>query len=149
MRVREAVRRVATTVDAGTTLVGAAELMDRGGMGTVLVSDGGRLVGIVTDRDLVVRGLARRLPMDARIDAVMSTDVVTLDADADLEGAIAVFAEHPFRRLPVVDGDQAVGVLTVDDLLVDLANDLDRVLRPIAAQVLFAGPQPHAPSPLG
>ena len=146
MRVRNAVRRGAVTVEATTTLAAAAQLMDRSGVGTVLVTDGGRLVGIATDRDLVVRGLARRLPLDARIDAVMSTGLTTVEADAELEEAVEAFAEHPIRRLPVVDGEAIVGVLTADDLVLDLVNDLDRVLRPVTAQVLFSGPQPQTPA---
>ena len=110
MRVRDAVRKAAVTVDAATTLVGAAEAMDRSGVGTVLVTDAGRLVGIVTDRDVVVRGVARRLPLDARIDAVMSTALETLDADADLHDAVGVFAEHAVRRLPVLEGETVLGV---------------------------------------
>jgi CBS domain-containing protein len=148
MRMREAVRKHAVSVDAATTVVAAAEVMDRSGVGTVLVTDGGRLVGIVTDRDIVVRGVARRSPLDARIDAVMSTELQTIDADADLHDAAAVFAEHPVRRLPVVDGDDVVGVLTVDDFLVDLVDDMGRVLRPVTAQTIFAGPEPRAPMQL-
>lgn len=148
MQVRDAVRRRPVMVDATTTLAAAAGLMDRAGVGTVLVTDGGRLVGIVTDRDVVVRGVARRLPLDARIDAVMSAPLETVQAGADLESAVEAFAEHPVRRLPVLDGDVVVGVLTADDLVVDLVNDLDRVLRPVTAQVLFSGPEPRAPVPL-
>jgi CBS domain-containing protein len=59
-----------------------------------------------------------------------------------------VFAEHPVRRLPVVDGDDVVGVLTVDDFLVDLVDDMGRVLRPVTAQTIFAGPEPRAPMQL-
>jgi CBS domain-containing protein len=148
MKVRDAIRRPAVTVDAATTVLAAAQLMDRAAVGTLVVTDRNRLVGIVTDRDVVVRGVARRLPLDARIDAVMSTAPYTVDADVDLHDVAGLFAEHPVRRLPVVDGDAVVGVLTVDDVVVDLANDLDRVLRPVTAQVLFAGAQAPTPAPL-
>jgi CBS domain-containing protein len=148
MKVRDAIRRHAVAVDATTTVLATAELMDRAAVGTVVVTDGDRLVGVATDRDLVVRGLARRLPLDARIDAVMSTTLQTIDADADLHDAVGMFAEHAVRRLPVVDGDLVLGVLTVDDLVIDLANDLERVLRPVTAQVLFPSPQAPTPAPL-
>ncbi len=146
MKVRDAVRKEAVTVDVATTLLATAEIMDRSAVGTVLVTDGGQLVGIVTDRDVVVRGVARRLPMDARVDAVMTTALETLDADADLHDAIDVFSEHAVRRLPVLDGETPLGVLTVDDLVIDLANDLDRALRPVVAQTIFAAPEPHTPA---
>jgi len=68
----------------------------------VAVIDGEHLIGIVTDRDLVRRGLARDLPADARIDAVMTAPVVTVDADADLHDAFALFRTHAVRRLALV-----------------------------------------------
>jgi CBS domain-containing protein len=148
MKVRDALRRHAVTVDAATTLAVAAQRMDRAAVGTLLVTDGGRLVGLVTDRDVVVRGVARRLAHDARIDAVMSTALHTIEADADLQEAVDMFSEHPIRRLPVLDGGEALGVLTVDDVVIDLADDLDRVLRPVTAQVLFASPEAPMPAPL-
>ena len=149
MLVRDAVRRGAVTTEAAATLWAAADAMDRAGVGSVLVVDGGRLVGIVTDRDIVVRAVARRLAPDARVDSVMSTALTTIDADAPLEEAIGVFAAQPVRRLPVLDGGEPIGVLTADDLLVDLVNDLGRVVRPVTAQVLFSGPEPHVPATPG
>jgi CBS domain-containing protein len=96
------------------------------------------LVGIVTDRYLVRRGLACGLPGDARVDAVMTAPAVTIDADADLHDAFALFRTHAPPRLAVVRGDQFVGMVTVDDLLVDLAGDLHDLSRPVSAEVLTA-----------
>jgi CBS domain-containing protein len=120
--------------------------MDREAIGAIVIVEAGsgRPVGIVTDRDLVVRVLARGLPADARVDAVMSMGVVCIDADADIHEAVRLFATHPVRRLPVVAGTELVGMLAVDDLLVDLSGDLANVIRGVTAQVLFG----HAETPL-
>ena len=107
-------------------------------MGALAIVDGEELVGIVTDRDLVRRGLARRLPPDARVDAVMTTPVVTIDTDADLHNVFGLFRTHAVRRLAVVRGRAFVGMLTVDDLLVDVAADLADLARPVMAEVLYA-----------
>ena len=107
-------------------------------MGSLAVLDGGRLVGIVTDRDLVRRALARDLPSDARIDAVMTSPVVTIDADADLHAAFALFRTHAVRRLAVVRGAEFLGTIAVDDLLVYLAADLADLVRPVTAELRFA-----------
>ena len=111
--------------------------MDRGNVGALVVLDEGRLVGIVTDRDIVRRGVAQQLPPDARIDAVMTSAVVTLDADADVRAALPIFRTHAYRRLPLVSDGRVVGVLAVDDLLIDLISDLGDVLRPITGEVIF------------
>lgn len=137
MKTVDAVRRNGLGVEPGRTLRDSAELMEQGGVGALAVVDDGRLVGIVTDRDLVCRGLARGKALDSRIDSVMTTPVVSIDADADLRDALAIFRTHALRRLAVVRGDEFVGMISVDDLLVNLAADLADLMRPVAGEVLF------------
>ncbi len=144
MRTIDGVRRSAVGLRADQTIHDAAVLMEQAGVGALAVLDDGHLVGIVTDRDLVRRGLARGLAADARIDGVMSSPVLTVDADADLHDTFAMFREHAVRRLAVVRGAQLVGVLTIDDLLMDVAADLSDLARPVTAEVLFA----HRDSPV-
>ena len=137
MRAVEAIRKRSVTVAPDASLRHAAELMEQASVGALVVLDGERLVGIVTDRDVVVRGVARDLPADARVDAVMTTDVVTIDADADLRVVLPMFRTHALRRIPLMKDGRVAGMLTVDDLLIDLVNDLADVVRPITGEVVF------------
>jgi CBS domain-containing protein len=132
------------SVPPDATLIHAANLMERANVGALIVLDGERLAGIATDRDIVVRGVAHALPADARIDAVMTTDVVTLDADADLRAVLPIFRTHACRRLPLLSEGRVVGILTVDDLLIDLIADLGDIARPITGEVIFG----HHDAPL-
>jgi CBS domain-containing protein len=75
----------------------------------------------------------------------MSSGVVCVDADAELSQVASVLAEHPFRRVPVVEGDRMVGMVTLDDLIVRLANDLQRVTKGVTAQLLFGHAEPQPP----
>jgi CBS domain-containing protein len=146
MRTIETIRRP-VIVPADQTIHQAAQLMETASVGALLVvDDDERLVGIVTDRDIVRRGVAARLDLDARIDAVMSCPVVTIDAQADLRDAVGVFREHAIRRLPVVDDGRPSGMLTVDDLVVGLVNDLSDVVRPVTAELLFGHHDPSVPA---
>jgi CBS domain-containing protein len=145
MRTIDAVRRSGVAIGPEKTVHDAAAVMEQAGVGTLAVIDGTRLVGIVTDRDLVRRALARGLSLEARVDGVMTSPVVAIDADADLHDAFAVFRTHGLRRLAVVRDGAFVGMLSVDDLLVDLASDLADLARPIAGEVLFS--QRDAPVP--
>ena len=77
----------------------------------------------------------------------MSTDVVTLDASADVRDAIRIFSSHAIRRLPLVDGGRMVGMITVDDLVVDAASDLAELVRPLTGQLIFGHPEPAVPAP--
>jgi CBS domain-containing protein len=145
MKVREAMTKEPVTLPADATVVEAARLMDQAAVGAVVVVEGDRPVGIVTDRDLVVRGLARRVPPDARVDSVMSTGAICVDADAELRAAVELLSGHAFRRVPVVEGGRMVGMVTVDDLIVRIVNDLGRLTTGVTAQLLFGHPEPQPP----
>jgi len=137
MRTIDAMRRSGVGIGPDRTIHDAASLMDQSGVGSLAVIDGTELVGIVTDRDLVRRGLARSLAPESRVDGLMSSPVVTIDADADLRDAFALFRTNALRRLAVVRDGQFVGMISLDDLLVDLSADLADLTRPVAAEVLF------------
>ena len=145
MQTTAALARGIVTIGVADTIGDAARVMEQRGVGALAVVDGDRLAGIVTDRDLVVRGLARRLPDDARVDAVMTTDVVALDGREDLLAAVQVLRRHDVRRVPIVDGGRPIGMVTADDLLVELVHDLAGVLQPITSQVVLPQRDPALP----
>ena len=90
-------------------------------IGDVLVMrDDGTLCGLVTDRDLVVRGLAEGLdPGSASVEEVCNHDPVTLSSDQPVEEAVAVMRQYNIRRLPIVDGENLVGILSLGDLAIE------------------------------
>jgi CBS domain-containing protein len=147
VHVIETARRSAVAVEVDRPIAEVARIMDEAAVGTVAVLDQGELVGIVTDRDLVRRGLARRLDPDARVDGVMSSPVVTIAADADVREAYRLLSEHAVRRLAIVDGGRFAGVVSTDDLLMNLCADLEAVTRPVTAEVLFGHRDPGLPAP--
>jgi Predicted signal-transduction protein containing cAMP-binding and CBS domains len=113
-------------------------------VGSVLVVEDGALHGIVTDRDLAVRGLGGGLDATARVDAVMSPRVITVEATDDLQVAYRTFRRTGVRRLPVLESGRVVGVLTLDDLLLDVFRRFADLLGPVAASVLQEPPGPPA-----
>ena len=147
MRAIDGVRRPGKAVGPHRPIRDAAMIMNQSGVGSLAVIDDDRLVGIVTDRDLVRRALAQDLAATAAVEKVMSSPVVTIDADADLHSAFKLFRAHAVRRLAVVDGDEFVGMITVDDLLVDLSADLSELARPIAAEVFMPAEWPDQSQP--
>ena len=138
MKVRDVLRRSAVGIAPDQTVRTAAQVMRSAGVGTlVVVDERAAPLGIVTDRDLVTRSLAADAPANARVDSVMTTPVVTVAADADLHGCFGLFRVNGVRRLVVVDGAAFVGIVSVDDLFVDLAADLADLARPVTAETLF------------
>ena len=147
MRVADRLHRSAVGISAEHTIAEAASIMNVTGVGALAVFDGSTMVGIVTDRDLVRRALAAWMPGNARVDAVMTTSLITIRADADIREAFELFRRHAIRRLPVMENDAFIGMLTVDDLLIDLADQLGALARPVIAEVLFSHRDSPTPVP--
>ncbi|MCK9925970.1 DUF1918 domain-containing protein [Frankia sp. Mgl5] len=151
--IRSTITRQPVSVDRSTSIRDAARVMERQGVGALLVvEDGNNLVGIVTDRDIVLRGVARDVSPDGRIDALTTTEVITIPAGVDVERAYRVFRDHAFRRLPVMEGRRVVGLLSVDDLLIRNERQVADLIHPLADEVFAphheAGlPQPTATAP--
>ena len=121
--------REAVTVSPDTTVVEIADRMDEESVGCVIVVDGGGgALGIVTDRDLARRVVAAgRDAEKTRARDVMSTDLVCIDREELLPGVIEKARSHAIRRLPVVDKGRVVSVISLDDVLFDLAIAMYRV----------------------
>ena len=99
------------------TLGEVAEKMTRKNVGAVVVKDFGRLIGILTERDMLRAMAARVHTSDARVRQFMTADPVTAEPDMDLEAASQVMLDHGFRHLPVVDGTTILGVVSLRRVL--------------------------------
>lgn len=115
--VSELMSRPTQTVRPSTTLREAAELMRDADVGDVVVAEEGRLRGILTDRDIVVRCVASGDdPGDVRVESVCSAQVATVPPQSSVRDAVDVMRSGAVRRLPVVDDDAVIGVVTMGDL---------------------------------
>ncbi|WPZ19397.1 CBS domain-containing protein [Geobacillus subterraneus] len=105
-------------------------------VGAIPIVDDGRLVGMITDRDLVVRGMAEKHPGSTAVTEVMSRDLVTLSPDDSLQKAADVMARHQIRRLPVVENGRLVGIVALGDLATNRYSDesAGRALSEISEQ---------------
>ena len=111
------------TTTSSEALRDAARTMREGDFGAMPVVDDGRLVGMLTDRDIVVRAVAEGLdPTSARVGDVASARPVAVGPDQDLDEAMELMAEYRVRRLPVVDGERLVGVVSQADVALE-ANE--------------------------
>ena len=116
-QIRDVMSQNPTTCEPSASVADAARVMASQDVGPVPVVEGDRLVGLVTDRDLVVRVLAEgRDPESTTIGEIASTDLVTVSPDAGLDEALSLLARHQVRRLPVVEGEQLVGVVAQADV---------------------------------
>lgn len=114
------VQEVMTTTCASCTVLDniyeAAVKMKQYDTGFIPIVDGERLVGAVTDRDLVLRGIAAKHPGSTRISHIMTEEIISISPDATIDDAAALMAEEQVRRLPVVKNGKLVGIVSIGDL---------------------------------
>jgi uncharacterized protein (DUF2267 family) len=131
-----------------SSVLDAARAIDDNRIGAVVVQQQGRIVGIVTDRDLAVRALGRALdPNDTKIADVMTPNPVTLTPADTSADAIELMQKHNVRRVPLVEQERVVGMVTLDDLLLDEAAPLDELAAIVQALRGEGGPAGSARSP--
>lgn len=129
MQVRDIMSEPVRVVRADAEALHAAELMALHEVGALPVIDHTKLVGIVTDRDIVLRCIVAGLsPVKTEVRRIMTAHPVAIGPDAPIEDAARIFLGLRVRRLPVVEDGQPVGMVTLDDLA-RLWNDDDFVLR--------------------
>jgi CBS domain-containing protein len=116
-KVEQAMTTDVRTVAPDERIVEAARIMRDEDTGSVPVVESNRVVGIVTDRDIVVRGVADGRDVGSlNVREVCSSELVTVEPGRDLDEALRLMAQHQVRRLPVVEGDRLVGVLAQADV---------------------------------
>lgn len=139
MLVRECLRTAPVTVPPGCTIQEAGRLLGSHKVGSLLVVDGDRLVGIVTDRDITVRGVGEGKPATTTVETVMTADPVTIQGSADVFEAFDVFKTATARRLPVLEDTDLAGIISVDDLLLSLVAEFGAVMSPVAQRLVHPG----------
>ena len=140
MRIADVMTRSVVTAETTATLQQVGELMRDRNVGSVVIVDGDRPVGLMTDRDLALAVVADGVGPDESAGAHATRPLVTGEAQMGIEEAAALMVEHRIRRLPVTDGQHLAGIVTLDDLAVR-AGDLQLAQRMTADVARAALPQ--------
>ena len=119
--VRDAMTANPRTATPAQSLAEAAQIMQSEDVGSVPVVEDGRLVGVLTDRDIAIRAVAEGVDVQTlNVGDVASREPVTVEPGQDLDEALALMARHQVRRLPVVDDGQLVGILAQADVAIEV-----------------------------
>jgi CBS domain-containing protein len=122
-KIREVMTEKPATMAASATVAEAARTMRDRDIGDVIVLQDDRVCGIVTDRDIVVRGVAQgRDPGQTKLADICSRDLTTVTPNDEVADAVRLMKEKAVRRLPVVESGQPVGIVSIGDL----ATEQDR-----------------------
>ena len=116
MKVRDIMTSHVCCVAPDMTIENASKLMCGADIGVVPVCDASGVIGIVTDRDIITRGVSRGFAPSEPVNKVMTRSVASVSPDADVREAVRLMGEHQVRRLPVISDGEIVGILSVGDL---------------------------------
>lgn len=106
-----------TTIGSDKSVFEAAELMSEKGLGCVIVVIKASPVGIITERDIVRRIVAKRASLDVKVTEVMSKTLITVDPDTSLKDAARIMSTNKIRRLPVLKNNKLVGIVVASDFV--------------------------------
>lgn len=124
--VNDVMTRDVRTLTPSDTVASAAKAMDELDVGVIPVCEGDKLLGMVTDRDIVVRAVAQGLDGNTPLAKVMSTEIRTARETDDLDTVLADMASSQIRRLPVLDGaERLVGIISIGDIAVKGQDEED------------------------
>lgn len=125
------------SISPGGNVVDAVHRMNERGIGSLLVMDGDHLVGIFTERDVLVRVVgAGRDPVQAAVRDVMTTQLLTIEPDTTVEEAMRIMTERRCRHLPVLEDDQVVGMISIGDLTRWLVVDQQNKIQDLEGYIM-------------
>jgi len=121
-KVKDIMTENVVSIGVDSSVFEAAELMSSSQLGCLVVVDGEAPVGIVTERDIVRRVVAKRLPVNTKVSEVMSKSLITVDPDASLKEAARLMSSNMIRRLPVSKDNKLIGIVVAADFVRNLGK---------------------------
>jgi CBS domain-containing protein len=112
------------TIRKDATILEAAKLMDKKGIGSLVITEDSKPVGIITEKDFLKRVIAQERDVNSRVEEIMSAPLITIGKDVGYCEAGEVMAKKKIRRLPVIQEEELIGIITMRDMLPKCVDDL-------------------------
>ena len=120
--VKEIMHNSIVSVDSSVTATDTAKMMEDTGVGAIVVLEKNVPIGIVTERDFVIKITAHSYPIDTPVRRIMSSPLISIDPNSDLWTASDLMSTRNVKKLPVIDDDKVVGIITSSDLVKHIAD---------------------------
>jgi CBS domain-containing protein len=120
--VKDIMTKDVVSIGVNNSVFEASELMNSKRVGCLVIMDGEVPIGIVTERDIVRRVVAKKLSLDTKVSEIMSTSLITVDPDASLKEAARLMSSNKIRRLPVLKQNRLVGIVVAADFVKNLGK---------------------------
>lgn len=126
MKVRDVMTKDVTYVNPAETVSETAHLMQMNNIGSIPVCDQSGIVGIVTDRDIVVRSVAHgKNPQQTPVSDIMTTGVTTVNPEMEMNAVAKQMANSQIRRVPVIENNTLIGIVALGDVALDAKYDTE------------------------
>ncbi len=122
-RVKDVMSRKVICLDKKCTVLEVAKIMDENGIGSVLITENDKAAGIITERDVITKCVAKgKEPSKTSAESIMTTPLVSVDQDCMVDDAAKLMVSKMIRRLPIIDNGNIVGMVTATDLIRNVAQ---------------------------
>ncbi|HUV84186.1 MAG TPA: CBS domain-containing protein [Methanosarcinales archaeon] len=137
LKIKEIMTTDVRSISANDSISEAANIMKQLDVGAVPVTNNNLLVGIITDRDLILRAVAEGKNPDERVSTVMTKDITTVTPDMDVHEVADLMASKQIRRVPIVENGRLVGIVSIGDMAVEeiFENEAGEALHTISMGV--------------
>lgn len=128
------------SIEAGASVLQALELMAEANIGSLMVTEGDRIIGIFTERDYARKGeLLGHSAKDTRVEQLMTGGLYTVTMDTSVEQCMALMQKHRIRHLPVVENNQLVGMVSMRDVMAAAIANRETEIKGLENYILASG----------
>jgi CBS domain-containing protein len=119
MKVKDVMTQNVATVNRDDSVEKAAQLMNEYNVGSIPICDNNKVVGVITDRDIALRSVAKGLNNNIKVGDIMTSNPVVANKDMDIHDAARIMSERQIRRLPVEDNENIIGIVSLGDIAIE------------------------------
>jgi len=142
LRVRDIMKRNVLVLSKDATIKDALDLMIENSAGSVVILDKEKIAGIITERDILSKILNHNKSLDTKIEEVMTKNVITISPDEKVEKAAEIMTENKIKKLPVVESDKLIGIITLTDIVASGVKLEDEILKELSKWFPVRKPTP-------
>jgi len=134
--VKDIMKKSVMTIDSQSTIIDAAKLMKDARIGAIIITENNTPIGILTDRDLAVKALAHSYHLTTKVKVIMSSPLISINPTETVRMAADLMHTRGIRKLPVIDNDKVIGIITATDLVNQFAICTEEDLRNMYCQTI-------------
>jgi CBS domain-containing protein len=135
MLVREVMNKNVVTAEPDITVKEAAKMMSQFHIGSLVILKDKKIVGIITERTILVAVAQGKDAELTTVEEIMTKDVITIEPDKTIEDAVDLMSKNRIKKLPVVDGEKLIGIITASDIVVVEPSLIEEIAKLVSVNI--------------